>query len=380
MSNSSDDTQVAYPEVFTLHWEGPTQTVDEASTAFPRCDEERASRRESEVDAERGERRARDRGQALWDQIRAEATRRGDPALWEQRLEAFRWVKLEAQGNANEYARERDLNHATVRTWIADVAKLAYQVGFRLHEDRLLLVGEAPAALDRLRRLVNGDAGSEAAWRELLALEDEFRGVDAYFHLNEGHVLRARGALTASDDTLREGLTLAEARRLRALLWNARGQTFWDRGPDSPEPLGDYLERSEWAFRRAAVLDGGLYFPFVNLTHLALEAGDTRRAEYWLGELATARKTMDDTMKDDLAHYLREAPWAGAVDATPLWKKGPARWIREGAKRGAAVVAALLIAAGALGYATSASAAGEDTTRPVVFEPGKPANGGAGGN
>ena len=175
MSNSSDDTQVAYPEVFTLHWEGPTGTVDETDAAFPRCDEETRSRRDAELDAERGERETRDRGQALWEQIRAEAERRGDPTLWEQRLDAFKWVKLEARGNANEYARDRDLNHATVRTWIADVSKLAYQVGFRLHEDRLLLVGEAPPEVlgsARLLVLPNIEtlSGSARARRDCWAL------------------------------------------------------------------------------------------------------------------------------------------------------------------------------------------------------------------
>lgn len=379
MSNSNDEAQVAFPEVFTLHWEGPSQTVAETDGSFPQCEEEVRARVAAEADAERGERRLRHHGQELWSQIRAEAVRKGDPELWEKRLAAFDWVKLRAQGNANDFARDHGLNHATVRTWIADVSKLAYQVGFCLHEDRLLLVGEAPKALSPLRALVNRDAASEAAWRELRAVEAEFRGNDAYFHLNEGHVLRARGNLVASDDTLREGLTLAEARRLRALLWNARGQTFWDRGPGSADPLVGHLDRAEWAFRRAAILDAGLYFPFVNLTQLAIEAGDVRRAEYWFGELATARKAMDDTMKEDLASYLREAPWAGSIEETPLWKKGPARWIRETARRGAVLVAALLLLGGVLGFATNAGAA-DDDLRPVVFEPGAPANGGAGGN
>ena len=51
---------------------------------------------------------------------------------------------MKAEGNAGEYARRFDLNHATVRSWISEVAKLAYQVGYRLHEDRLVLVGDAP--------------------------------------------------------------------------------------------------------------------------------------------------------------------------------------------------------------------------------------------
>ncbi len=380
MSQTMDDSKVAYPEVFTLHWEGPSQTVDEADLAFPHSREEACARALAEASDERGQTRQRDHGRALWTQIRAEAARRGDPQLWDQRLQAFEWVKLEARGNAHDYARRFGVNHATVRTWIADVGKLAYQVGYRLHEDRLLLVGDAPAGLKRLRELVNRDPGSAAAWRELCAVEADCRGVDAYFHLNEGHVLRARGDLEGSDATLREGLTLAEARRLRALLWNARGQTYWDRGPDSSGPLPDFLERAESAFRRAAVLDAGLYFPFVNLAQLALEAGDARRAEYWIAELASARKGMDDNMKNDLASYLCEAEWAGAVEERPFWKKGPARWIREAMRRGAALLIAVLLGVAAISVATSSAAPADDTVRPIVFEPGAPANGGAGGN
>ena len=378
MSNSSDE-QVAYPEVFTLHWEGPSQTVCETDASFPQSRDELRERAAREAASANSEARNRDAGRQLWERICAEAARKGDPALWEKRLAAFDWVKLRARGNANDYARRFGVNHATVRTWIADVAKLAYQVGYRLHEDRLLLVGEAPAELARLRELVNRDAASAAAWRELHAVAPAFRGVDGYFHLNEGHVLRARGNLAGSDATLREGLTLAEARTLRALLWNARGQTYWDRGPDSTQPLPDYLDRAEWAFRRAAILDAGLYFPFVNLTQLALEAGDTRRAEYWISELATARKTMDDDMKQDLAIYLREAAWAGALEDAPFWKKGPARWVREISGRAALLLAALLVAGAAIAFAPDA-AASDGATRPVVFEPGAPANGGAGGN
>jgi hypothetical protein len=242
-----------------------------------------------------------------------------------------------------------------VRTWIADVAKLAYEVGYRLHEARLLLVGEAPAALDRLRALVNAEPDSSRAWRELRRLEVEFRGRDAYFHLNEGHVLRAHGRLRHSDATLREGLTIAEARRTRALLWNARGQTFWDCEPASEWPLDHPLEHARRAFRRAAAVDPGCYFPFVNLAQLAVDAGDLRRAEYWVGELGSARKQMQGEMKTDLAHYLDGAEWSGVVERTRWWQSGPARWIREAARAGTLALAATLLG----GLLWSAPASGD---------------------
>ena len=71
-----------------------------------------------------------------------------------------------------------------------------------------------------------------------------------------------------------------QAAGVRSLLWNARGQTFWDCDADSSHPLPDHLERTEQAFRRAAALDPSHYFAFVNLAQLAVDAKDTKRAEY----------------------------------------------------------------------------------------------------
>jgi hypothetical protein len=234
-----------------------------------------------------------------------------------------------------------------VRAWIADVAKLAYQVGYRLHEDRLVLVGEASPGLQRLRELVNERPTSPETGAALREAEPLYRGEDPYFHLNEGHVLRAHGRLRESDATLREGLTIAEAPCVRSLLWNARGQTFWDCTVASSWPLADHLARAERAFRRAAAVDPSSFFPLVNLAHLAVDAGDLRRCEYWIGELASARRRMEPPMQSELARYLAEAEWSGAVERTRFWRGGPLKWIGEAARRGALVLLALVALAGA---------------------------------
>ncbi len=380
-----DPTSVAYPEVFTLHWEGPPAVAEPPDYVFPQSEQDRKWLARAQVEVELAELRRHRDGRALWEQIQREAKNKaakdgkGDDDLWRRKLAAYHWVKLRAAGSAGDYARRFGVNHATVRSWIADVAKLAYQVGYRLHEDRLLLVGAAPPGLKRLRELVNRDARSAEAWSELRAVEGAFRGEDPYFHLNEGHILRARGALRGSDETLCEGLTLAEARPLRSLLWNARGQTFWDCNPGSNDPRPDYLERAERAFRRAAILDSSTYFPFVNLVHMALDAGDTRRAEYWIAELSAARKGMDDTMKDALARYLREAEWTGAVETTSFWSKGPRRWLREAARRGVVALAAIVLAAGLIAWSPALQAQASDIET-VAHNPIKTKHGGAGGN
>ncbi|MEN8182860.1 MAG: hypothetical protein ABFS46_10040, partial [Myxococcota bacterium] len=255
MAHSREDPTVAHPQVFTLHWEGPDRVTLPVEPGFPDSPDEGQQTARSERERERREAARGGRARALWDQIRREALERGDPALWSRKLDAYWWVKLAARGNAGEYARGHDLNHATVRTWISDVARVAYEVGYQLHEDKLLLVGRAPAGLRRLRELVNRAAASQAAWQELRTQEAGFRGSDPYFHLNEGHVLRARGRLRESDATLREGLTIAEAPPIRTLLWNARGQTFWDCGPDSRWAIVQHLELAERCFRRAVLLD-----------------------------------------------------------------------------------------------------------------------------
>ncbi len=385
MTHRDDDDQTtANPEVFTMHWEGPTTTEPPPEIAFPDSAEEARDAFFAEREREFTEIRRSEQGQILWEQIREEAVRKGDEKLWRRKLHAFWWVKMQSKGTAGAYAREYDLNHATVRSWIADVAKLAYQVGYRLHEDKLLLVGDAPPRLRQLRELVNRDAASDEAWEALEEAEREFRGRDPYFHLNEGHVLRARGFLQESDETLKEGLTIAEARRVRSLLWNARGQTLWDCGPDSEWHLADHLERAEMCFRRAAILDQSTYFPFVNLAQLAVDARDYKRAEYWIGELASARKGMDDVMKTALAEYLGQAEWSASVEEKRFWKSGPGKWLKDAAKKGAVVAFAIGLVLG-LGLASGPASGATDRGPDVVENGGRgggggSSNSGAGGN
>lgn len=382
MAQSHDDPIVARSEIVTLHWEGPPAAVPAPEHRFPDSPEEERAAREAEWERELREIARTRQGREIWQQIRREAGQRGDDELWRRKLHAYWWVKMKAEGNAGDYARRFDLNHATVRTWISEVAKLAYQVGYRLHEDRLVLVGDAPPELKRLRKLVNRDAASPAAWTELRRVAPRFRGEDPYFHLNEGHVLRARGRLRASDATLADGLTIAEAPRVRSLLWNARGQTYWDCTAGSDYPLTDHLLRAERAFRRAAVLDRSTFFPFVNLAQLAVDAGDEKRCEYWMGELTAVRKGMTDAMKDDLVRYLREAEWTRAVEEQRFWKNGPAKWIREALRKGAlAVLAIALLLATFATPPASAQTLAERAPDSVEHGGGRGGNNsGAGGN
>jgi hypothetical protein len=378
------DDLVAQPEVLTLHWEGPPAAILPPEFHFPREAGADADDREAERERDLRETLHTQQGREIWERIQQEAGSRGDRALWRRKLHAYWSVKMKAEGTANDYARRFELNHATVRTWIADVAKLAYQVGYRLHEDRLVLAGEAPEELARLRELVNRDAAGPEARAELRRLAPRFRGEDAYFHLNEGHVLRALGRLRESDATLREGLAVAEARAVRSLLWNARGQTFWDCTPESSHPLSDHLARAERAFRRAAVLDASTWFPLVNLAQLAADAGDARRCEYWLSELTAARKKMEEPMQDQLAKYLHEAEWTRSVERRRFWESGPARWIAEAARKGAlAALAMLAIALGAALLPPVAEAVAHPDGAPVAVEHGGRGGGknsGAGGN
>jgi hypothetical protein len=380
MSHSPEDHSVAHPQVFTLHWEGPSTVVTAEEPRFPGSCEEDRQRAAEERENDLRELSQGERGRALWEQIRAEAATRGDEQLWRRKLHAYWWVKLASRGHAGEYARRHELNHATVRTWISDVARLAYEVGYRLHEDKLLLTGSAPRELRRLRELVQADAESEMAWSELRRLGASQRGVEPYFHLNEGHVLRARGRLAASDVTLRDGLTIAEARPVRALLWNARGQTFWDCLPGSTWPLEDHLERAERCFRRAALLDPSTYFPYVNLAQLAADEGDLRRVEYWMGELATARKRMDDEMRAGLAGYLEEAEGVRPVEEKRFWRSGPGRWLKEARRTGtlAVLLLALALPAALSAHATDASGGPDVVAHGKGTGDGK--RGGAGGN
>ncbi|MGI9592706.1 MAG: hypothetical protein ACR2P8_15155 [Myxococcota bacterium] len=382
MPHSHDDTTMAQPEVLTLHWEGPAAIEPAPEHRFPESAAEERLRLEEERERELDGYQRSHQGREIWEQIQKEAKRKGDEGLWRRKLHAYGWVKMTSEGSAGDYARRHQLNHATVRSWIADVAKLAYQVGYRLHEDRLVLTGEAPAELRRLRELVNRDAASREASQELRRLAPRFRGEDPYFHLNDGHVQRALGRLRESDETLREGLTVAEAPVARSLLWNARGQTYWECTATSSYPLRDHLVRAEKAFRRAAVLDNTLFFPFVNLAQMAMDEGDDRRCEYWIAELAAARKRMNEDMKDDLARYLDDAEWTRPVERERFWKAGPTKWLREAAKRGALAVLAIAALAGAV-LSLPASAEPLGASAPDAVEHGGRRgsnNSGAGGN
>ncbi len=390
MAHSTDDTNradsiQAESEILTLHWEGPPRMESPPEHRFPGSPEEKREALAAERERELREIGHTKQGREIWQQIRNEAGRRGDEELWRRKLHAYWSVKMKAEGTARDYAERFEINHATVRTWIADVAKLAYQVGYRLHEDQLVLVGDAPAELKRLRELVNRDARSTETAAELRAVASGFRGEDPYFHLNEGHVLRAHGQLRESDETLREGLTIAEARPVRSLLWNGRGQTYWDCTATSSYPLRDHLVRAERAFRRAAVLDRSTFFPFVNLAQMAVDGGDEKRCEYWIGELAGARKRMAESMKEDLAKYLVEAEWSAPVEEQRFWLGGPAKWIAEATRKGVLALLALALLVGLLATPPAAadplSQGGPDTVENGGRRGGGGgSNSGAGGN
>ena len=118
----------------------------------------------------------------------------------------------------------------------------------------------------------------------------------------------------------------------------------------------------------------------MNLAQLAVDAGDDRRAAYWIGELASARKGMEKTMRDDLARYPDQAEWRPAVEGRRFWKSGPARWLLEAAKRGALALAAGLLGAFLLGQAAEAAPTTDSGIETVAHDGGKSAKGGAGGN
>jgi hypothetical protein len=382
VARSHDDPVVARSEIVTLHWEGPPAAVPPPEYRFPDSPEEERAALETERERELGEIARSRQGREIWQQIRREAGQRGTDELWRRKLHAYWWVKMKVEGNAGDYARRFGLNHATVRSWISEVAKLAYQVGYRLHEDRLVLVGEAPLELKLLRELVKRDAASPQASAELRRVAQRFRGEDPYFHLNEGHVLRALGRLRESDATLASGLTIAEAHRVRSLLWNARGQTYWDCTSSSDHPLHDHLARAEKAFRRAVVLDRSTFFPFVNLAQLAMDAGDEKRCEYWVGELTAARKGMTDAMKDDLARYLHETEWTRPVEGRRFWKNGPAKWLGEALRKGVLAILALALLSATLVAPPASTQASVGRTPDTVEHGGHRGgnNSGAGGN
>jgi hypothetical protein len=84
MSHSPDDRWIAQPQVFTLHWEGPPTVATAEEPRFPDSRAEERQRAAEERENDLRELSQGERGRALWDQIRTEATTRGDedPATW----------------------------------------------------------------------------------------------------------------------------------------------------------------------------------------------------------------------------------------------------------------------------------------------------------
>ncbi len=118
----------------------------------------------------------------------------------------------------------------------------------------------------------------------------------------------------------------------------------------------------------------------MNLAQLAADAGDLRRVEYWVGELATARKRMDEAMRTGLARYLDEAEWVRPVEEKRFWRSGPRRWLDEARRAGLlAMMLLALVLPGAVGASADVAEMGPD-----VVAHGKGAvgskRGGAGGN
>ena len=114
------------------------------------------------------------------------------------------------------------------------------------------------------------------------------------------------------------------------------------------------------------------YFPFVNLAQMAVDGGDEKRCEYWIGELAGARKRMAESMKEDLAKYLVEAEWSAPVEEQRFWLGGPAKWIAEATRKGVLALLALALLVGLLSTPPASAdplpQGGPDTVGPIRLQ------------
>lgn len=85
-------------------------------------------------------------------------------------------------------------------------------------------------------------------------------------------------------------------------------------------------------------------------------------------------------MKDDLARYLHQAEWTGAVEGKRFWRSGPRRWLREATRKGLLALFALVFGLGLPAPPAHADASDAAAIERVAHDGEKARNSGAGGN
>jgi hypothetical protein len=362
--HASWDTEfVVYPQVFDSAGDVQVEPTPPPEVRFTH----RAEEREEEAADRRRfisrKLKRRREGSKLWKRIQAEFLRDGRTPARERALRAFLYVKIDKQGSAAQFAKSEACHEVAIREAVSAVEHVAYGVGYDLREDKLVVTGNGSEATKTLRDLVADDSGSADAWEEFQKLEAECAD-DPHYLLCGCHIHRARGDLLASVECGTNGLKVAVDSRVRSLLENALGQTLLE--PDFPDP--SRLDIAESRFRRSIAADPTQYFGYANLAMLAWKyRGDRRRAQYWLRELASARRRMSKVTQRNLAVYLDDAAWTGDLRDTEFWKKGPRRWISAIVKRS---VLPLILLAAFLSMSTGPLQVSHPIPRPITQHDG----------
>ena len=216
-------------------------------------------------------------------------------------------------------ARAEDKVSATVRTGVARARKFLLRVVHELrHAQPAPLSGEAPAELERLRRLWF-EQDLESLARALEQTRSAFE--DNPHWLNLAALLATdRGLRSEARRLYKEALIFADAPNVRGRILNNLGNLLDDEGC--------YAE-AQHAWQRANSLVPLAPAPLLNLLAAASQQRDYASAQHHIAQLSDLLNS--GRLKEDERAYvcrrLNENPELAWLRDTDVWRQGPARWL-----------------------------------------------------
>jgi len=206
-----------------------------------------------------------------------------------------------------------------VRTGVARARKFLLRVVHELrHAQPAPLSGEAPAELERLRRLWF-EQDLESLARALEQTRPDFE--DSPHWLNLAALLATdRGRRSEARRLYKEALIFADAPNVRGRILNNLGNLLDDEGC--------YAE-AQHAWQRANSLVPLAPAPLLNLLAAASKQRDYASAQHHIAQLSDLLNS--GRLKEDERAYvcrrLNENPELAWLRDTDVWRQGPARWL-----------------------------------------------------
>ncbi len=231
---------------------------------------------------------------------------------------------------------------ATIRTGVARARKVLLRIVHELNQAQPSpLNGDAPAAIAPLRDLwTRQDLDGLACALE--KTRDAYGGDPHWLNL-AGLLAADRGRFNEARNLYERGLVGADAPSVRGRILNNLGNLADEEGE---------MEEATNLWLRANQLVPDAPTPLMNLLAAASEARDYPSAQHFIALLGDQQNSGRLTQQDRryIERRLRENPKYRWLRTTDAWRKGPGRWVAQGASRarlqklGAQVIALLAAA------------------------------------